>query len=212
MSRKSKAKNRKAGKEMGIRMKALTPEEVRKVLKISSQSKRNHAMILLAFKHGMRASEVCDLKLSDLDLKNGEVTIRRKKGSLKTVQPLADLPGEPLLSEKRVLRAWLAERKDASDYVFTSQKGGRLDRTQFFRIFQDVAERAGLPADRVRATLCSWSKSVSRASSQSLFRTSSANRPAFRSAALLKKDCKRTRNSSGPLSTHLSNFGNWNGC
>ena len=129
-------------------MKALTPEEVRKVLKIASESKRNHAMILLAFKHGMRASEVCDLKLSDLDLKNGEVTIRRKKGSLKTVQPLADLPGEPLLSEKRVLRAWLAERKDASDYVFASQKGGRLDRTQFFRLFQDAAERVGLPADR----------------------------------------------------------------
>ena len=50
-----------------------------------------------------------------------------------------------------------------------------------------------------RATLCLRSKSVSRASSQSLFRTSTAKRPAFRSAALLKKDCKRVRNSSGLL-------------
>ncbi len=41
-----------------------------------------------------------------------------------------------------------AERQDASDYVFVSQKGGKLHRSQFFRVFQDVAERAGLPADR----------------------------------------------------------------
>jgi integrase len=129
-------------------MQALTPEEILKVLKAATKSKRNHAMVLLAYRHGMRASEVCGLKLSEIDLKNGEITIRRLKGSLKTVQPLADLPGQPLLSEKRVLRAWLAERRDASDYVFTSQKGGRLDRTAFFRVFRDLAERAGLPAEK----------------------------------------------------------------
>jgi integrase len=128
--------------------KALAPEEIIKVLRIASESKRNLAMILLAYRHGMRASEVCDLRLSDLDLKNGQITIRRLKGSLTTTQPLSDHPGQPLLSEKRVLRSWLAERHDASDFVFTSQKGGKIHRSQFFRMFQFVAERAGLPADR----------------------------------------------------------------
>jgi integrase len=106
--------------------KALTPEEILKVLKIGSESKRNLAMILLAYRHGMRASEVCDLRLSDLDLKNGEVTIRRLKGSLRTVQPLCDHPGQPLLSEKRVLRAWLAERRDASDFVFALRRAEKF--------------------------------------------------------------------------------------
>jgi integrase/recombinase XerD len=47
------------------------------------------------------------------------------------------------------LRAWLRERRsDGSDYLFTSQKGGRLDRTQFFRIFRTVAEAAGLPIEK----------------------------------------------------------------
>ncbi len=105
-------------------------------------------MILLAYRHGMRASEVCKLRLSDLDLKNGQITVRRLKGSLTNTQPLSDHPGQPLLSERRVLRAWLAERHDASEFVFTSQKGGRIHRSQFFRMFQSVAERAGLPADR----------------------------------------------------------------
>jgi integrase len=128
--------------------KALTPEEILKVLRVASKSKRNLAMILLAYRHGMRASEVCELRLADLDFKNGQVTIRRLKGSLTTTQPLSDHPGQPLLSERRVLRAWLAERRDASNFVFVSQKGGRIHRSQFFRIFQSVAERAGLPADR----------------------------------------------------------------
>jgi site-specific recombinase XerD len=57
--------------------------------------------------------------------------------------------GQPLLDEVAALRAWLKVRPaDGSDFVFTSQKGGRLDRTQFFRIFQAVAEAAGLPAEK----------------------------------------------------------------
>jgi hypothetical protein len=47
------------------------------------------------------------------------------------------------------LRAWLRKRPaDGSDYLFTSQKGGRLCRTQFFRNFQTVAQSAGLPAEK----------------------------------------------------------------
>jgi type 1 fimbriae regulatory protein FimB len=130
-------------------MKSLTHDEVLKVLKAASASPRDLAMILIAFRHGMRASEVCGLELKDLDLKNGEITVRRLKGSLKTTQPLADVQGQPLLSEKRALRSWLAERGNhPSKYVFVSQKSGHVHRSQFYRIFADAAERAGLPADK----------------------------------------------------------------
>jgi type 1 fimbriae regulatory protein FimB len=129
-------------------MKALTPQEMQRVLKVASESKRNLAIIALAFQHGMRVSEICNLKMSDVDMKNYQVTIRRLKGALTTTQPLTDMVGQPLLSEKRVLRAWLTERHDPSDYVFTSQKGGSLDRSAIHRMFADVAERAGIDADR----------------------------------------------------------------
>jgi integrase len=91
-------------------MKALTQEEIHKVLKVAAESKRNPTIIVLGLKHGMRASEISNLELKDVDLKNDEITIRRLKGSLKTTQPLADVQGQHLLSEKRVLRAWLEER------------------------------------------------------------------------------------------------------
>jgi type 1 fimbriae regulatory protein FimB len=130
-------------------MKSLTHDEVLKVLKATADDKRNLAMILLGYRHGMRASEVCRLEMNDIDLKNGEITIRRLKGSLKTTQPLADLQGQPLLSEKRVLRAWLEERGNhPSRYVFVSQKSGQVHRSQFYRVFADAAERAGLPKDK----------------------------------------------------------------
>lgn len=128
----------------------LTPDELLAVLKAArARSARDWAMILLAYRHGLRASEVCDLKLADVDLKAGSVSIRRLKGSLHTVQPLYRHKGQPLLDEVAALRAWLRERHpDGSDYLFLSQKGGRLHRSQFFRIFQGCAEAAGLPPQK----------------------------------------------------------------
>ena len=67
----------------------MTPDEILAVLKAArASSNRNWAMILLAYRHGLRASETCDLKLQDVDLKTGCLSIRRLKGSLHTVQPI----------------------------------------------------------------------------------------------------------------------------
>ena len=143
--------DKKAGPSRAKRgqMTFLTPEETLAVLKAARQrATRDWAMILLAYRHGLRASEVCGLKLADIDLKACSISIRRLKGSLETVQPLYPHRGQPLLDEMSALRAWLRDRQsDGSDYLFTSQKGGKLDRTQFFRIFQTVAEVAHLPLD-----------------------------------------------------------------
>src|ERR1039458_731834 len=132
------------------RMTILTPPETLALLKAAwKRSTRDWAMILLAYRHGLRASEVCGLKLADIDLKAGSILIRRLKGSMQTVQPLYPHRGQPLLDEMSALRAWLRERQsDGSDYLFTSQKGGKLDRTQFFRVFQRIAQTAALPVEK----------------------------------------------------------------
>ena len=128
----------------------LEPAEVLAVLKAAKvKGARQLAMIVLAYKHGMRASEVCNLRLQDLDMKNGNILIERLKGSLRTTQALTEHRGEPLLNEMKVLREWLRQRpNDGSDFVFNSQKGGRLDRSQFFRLFKAVASSAGLPPEK----------------------------------------------------------------
>lgn len=78
----------------------LTPEEMLALLRAAREhSTRAWAMILLAYRHGMRASEVCGLKLADVDLKAGSIVVRRLKGSLQTMQPLFPHRGQPLLDE-----------------------------------------------------------------------------------------------------------------
>ena len=132
------------------RMTILTPQEVVDLLKSArKRSVRDWTMILLAYRHGLRASEVCGIKLADLDLKAGSISIKRLKGSLHTVQPVYQHRGQPLLDEVSAVRAWLRKRvADGSDYLFTSQKGGKLSRIQFFRNFQKVAEEAGLSPEK----------------------------------------------------------------
>jgi len=128
----------------------LTPAETLAVLKAAREhSTRDWAMILLAYRHGLRASEVCGLKRADVDLKAGSIFVRRLKGSLQTMQPLYQHRGQPLLDETNAVRAWLRKRPaDGSDYLFTSQKGGKLNRTQFFRNFQRAAEEASLSIEK----------------------------------------------------------------
>lgn len=132
------------------RMTILTPQEMLDLLKAArKRSTRDWAMILLAYRHGLRASEVCGVKLADVDLKAGSISIRRLKGSLHTIQPLYQHRGQPLLDETTAVKAWLRKRsQDGSDYFFTSQKGGKLSRIQFFRVFQAVAEAAGLSVEK----------------------------------------------------------------
>src|SRR5271155_1872841 len=103
-------------------MKSLTQVEVISIIR-AAKNTRDKAAICLGYRHGLRVSEICGLKLSDVDLKNNQIKVRRLKHSLETVQPLVDQVGTPELSERRLLSRWLAERGDhPSPYVFTSQK------------------------------------------------------------------------------------------
>ena len=80
------------------RMAHLTPEETLAVLQAAREhSRRDWAMILVTYRHGLRASEVCGLRLGDVDLKDGAISIQRLKGSMRTVQPLYAHRGQPLL-------------------------------------------------------------------------------------------------------------------
>jgi len=142
-------------------MDTLTLNELIKVLKTArAHGVRNWTMILTAFTHGLRASEVCNLKMSDL--KDGHLRIKRLKGSNATTHQLVPHRGQPLLDEVKAIKAWLAERPtDAGDALFPSNKGGCMSATQFYRIYRAVAEECGLPASKqhphvLKHTICTF--------------------------------------------------------
>jgi type 1 fimbriae regulatory protein FimB len=126
----------------------LTYNDLVSVLAIArAHSTRNWTMILTAFSHGLRASEVCNLRMSDLN--DGHLRIKRLKGSNETIHQLVPHRGQPMLDEVKAMRQWLAVRPaDAGDALFPSNKGGAMSATQFYRIFRAVAEEAGLPPQK----------------------------------------------------------------
>jgi type 1 fimbriae regulatory protein FimB len=107
---------------------------------------REHAMFLFAVAHGARASEICNLKISDVNFKTEQVHVARLKGSLDSIQALLRVKGSTLLNEVAALKAWLEVGKpDANEYVFNSQKSVRLNRVSVFKLFRQIARAAELP-------------------------------------------------------------------
>ena len=94
------------GRVIGDRsMVHLDPGEVLALLKVAkAKSPRCWAMILVTYKHGLRATEICNLRLDDVDLKNGTIVVDRLKGSMRTTQAITGHRGEPLLDELKALR------------------------------------------------------------------------------------------------------------
>jgi integrase len=131
-------------------IKHLTAEQLEEVMTAAMrESARDHSLLLTIFHHALRASEAADLKLSNLNWSSMEITIARKKGSLKTTQQLVSQRGKPALDEVKALRRWLAERSrtnEPTSYVFASQKGGSLHPDVINRLFKKYV--AQVNADR----------------------------------------------------------------
>src|SRR5882762_4210275 len=126
-------------------LQGLKPQERTKLLAAITDP-RDLAIVVLGLRHGFRSSEIADLKMSDIDLDNGLIRVRRGKGSETNDHTIED--GLEALNERTELLNALAARPAQSAYVFVSQKGGKLHRSQIFRIFQQAAMKAGLPRQK----------------------------------------------------------------
>ena len=93
-------------------------------------------MILMAYSHGLRASEVTALQRDAV--RDGMLTVSRLKGSLRTVQPLVE-SAEPLLNERESLFAFVALLRG-------KQRLFPITRQHFWRLMQRYAAEAGIPA------------------------------------------------------------------
>src|SRR5437667_2553302 len=114
-----------------LRLRAfLTPDEVASLLRAAKKGRhgvRNHAMILIAHRHGLRASEVTGLRVSDVDLKRGTIYCRRAKNSRSSLHPLK--PDEAAALEW-VLRQL---KSRTNEYVFQSERAEKLSRSALLR-------------------------------------------------------------------------------
>jgi len=119
--------------------KSLKREQIHRLLEEAKKtSERDWLMILVAYLHGLRASEVVGPKgLKGRSIADGFLTAVRLKGSETTVQPLL-ANADPLLDERKALID-LAAKSNARQRLFP------LSRFQFFRALRRHAKAAGIP-------------------------------------------------------------------
>ena len=119
----------------------LTGSEVDRLIaaarKVSRYGHRDATMILIAYRHGLRASEVCDLQWHQVELAAGRLHVRRSKRGTPSVHPMQG-------DEIRALRR-LQREQGPGPHVFVSERGGPMTPKSFGNAFARLGERAGMP-------------------------------------------------------------------
>jgi len=93
--------------------------EVERLIEAAKRNRHGHrdsTMVLVAYRHGFRASEVCDLEWSQVELDTGRLHVRRAKKGTPSVHPIRG-------DEIRALRKPRRENSTEA-YVFVSERGG----------------------------------------------------------------------------------------
>lgn len=121
-------------------IKFLTADETRRLFSAIG-SKRDRAMFLVAYRHGLRASEVGMLHVADVDLKKLRIMVHRVKGSLPGEHPL-----QP--DEAKAIKAWLKARQTDSPILFTSVRNEPMSRRGLDFFMKQYGQLARLPADK----------------------------------------------------------------
>jgi site-specific recombinase XerD len=118
----------------------LTETEVIALLETAKAGRhgaRNHLLVLMMYRHGLRVSEAIDLRRDEIDLDRSRLWVRRLKNGLSVEQPIAG-------DELRAIRRYVAMRADALPWLFLSERGHPLTRQAVNDLLAVAAEAAGL--------------------------------------------------------------------
>jgi type 1 fimbriae regulatory protein FimB/type 1 fimbriae regulatory protein FimE len=108
----------------------LTLDEVERLVAAAKDGRHGHrdaTMLLVAYRHGLRASELTDLLWDQIDFSTANLHVRRAKKGTPATHPI-------LGDELRALRRLQREQAPKSPFVFTSERGGPFTTAGFARI------------------------------------------------------------------------------
>ena len=96
---------------------------------------RDATMILLAYRHGLRVSELVALRWDQVDLREGRLQVNRVKRGTASVHPLRG-------PELRALRKLEREGPTSGAYVFASERGGPMTAAGFRKLLARAGEES----------------------------------------------------------------------
>jgi integrase/recombinase XerD len=123
-----------APKPNTIQVEPFTQEEVKAMLQ-ATRSPRDHTLLLVLLDTGIRASELCALKVADVDLKTGEMNVQGK-GKKERCCYLGDVA-------RRSLWKYLDDR-EPREPLFITQQGRALNIQRLWQVVVKIGKRAGI--------------------------------------------------------------------
>ena len=117
----------------------LTDGEIARLISAAGENRHGHrdaTMVLVAYRHGLRAGELVTLRWDAIDFAHGRLHVSRLKGSAESVHPLSG-------RELRALRRLKREQDLPSPFVFTSERGSPITPAGF----RKMVARLGVAAD-----------------------------------------------------------------
>lgn len=117
----------------------LFEDEVEAMIKAARKGRWGHrdsTLILVGYRHGLRISELVNLRWQQINFKTGHIHVRRLKGSRPSVHPLA---GEEMRSLRQLQRDF-----PNSPYLFVSERGGPMTADAARKMIRKAGDGAGL--------------------------------------------------------------------
>ncbi len=128
--------------------KTLNFEEINKLLDLNPKTAleyRNRAMIELMYATGLRVSELVNLELNDINVKDNYIRVYGK-GKKERIVPMAEIT-------TNILNEYISVYRDSllkgylTDKVFISSYGKGITRQAFFKILKKIAKEQGIEKD-----------------------------------------------------------------
>src|SRR5215471_13819203 len=116
----------------------LTEAEVERLMNAARKNRWGHrdaTMILVAYRHGLRVSELVDLRWDQVDFRTATLHVRRVKQGTPSTHPI-------LGAELRALRRLRREQEPRSPFAFTSERGAPFGAAGFARMVERAGEEA----------------------------------------------------------------------
>jgi type 1 fimbriae regulatory protein FimB/type 1 fimbriae regulatory protein FimE len=131
-----------------VKRRYLTEREVEQLFeaarKLSRHGHRDATMILVAYRHGLRASEVCSLEWHQIELDQGRLHVRRAKRGTPSVHPIR---GDEIRALRKLRREYPTEA-----HVFVSERGGPISPMGFHHLMARLGKAAKMPYVRRPST------------------------------------------------------------
>jgi len=119
----------------------VTAAEIEKLTRAARDGRYGHrdaTLILVAYRHGLRAVEICDLEWAQVELgRAATLHVRRAKNGKPSAHPLRG-------DEVRALRELRRQFPDTA-FVFATERGGPFTPDAVNRLIKRIGERASLP-------------------------------------------------------------------